>query len=178
MAEIKSTLDLIMEKTAGLVMTDEEKARAKSQEREKQARGLAIRLLDGSLRIRALEKEVVKSGGENPEEFRRMVGQSLIREADLGVEAGNGSDPLSGTSFQEGLTALWPQRAEEITAAVDLCEREYGHALVELKSQKAEEIMDGLKNRGIYGSALRPVVKAEMDQGTFKDRLIDSLNLS
>ena len=47
MGEIKSTMDIIMEKTKGLTMTEEEKAEYKHKELTGKVRGLIQKFLDG-----------------------------------------------------------------------------------------------------------------------------------
>ena len=106
MAEIKSTLDLIMEKTAGLTMSREEKEAAAAEEREKRARGLALRLLEGALRPRDLEAEISGAAGEDRGGFLGLVGADLIQEADLGGEPGSG--------LEEALAVLFPERESEL----------------------------------------------------------------
>jgi hypothetical protein len=51
MAEIKSTIDLIMERTKNLSASPQEREAYQRREREKQIRGLGQRLLDYSLTL-------------------------------------------------------------------------------------------------------------------------------
>ena len=56
MGEIKSTLDIIMEKTKGLTMTEEEKTAFKSKEMEGKVKGALQKFLDGILDVERLKK--------------------------------------------------------------------------------------------------------------------------
>ncbi len=48
MAEIKSTIDLIMERTRNLTMTEEEKEELRNKELTEKAKGWVVRYLDES----------------------------------------------------------------------------------------------------------------------------------
>ncbi len=172
MAEIKSTLDLIMEKTAGLVMSDQEKEKNRGEEREKKARGVALRLSDGTLRLKDLEAEISGSGGRDPEGFRRLVSRGLVQEADLG-RVQNGA---AGPGAEETLAELWPAKAEEIRSLFKEARKAYGLELAKAEALEARKVLDQLRKRGIYGSALRPVVRVELDQEPFKATLAARLS--
>lgn len=58
MAEIKSTLDLIMEKTKNLTLTEEEKKHLKTQEIKDKLNGLFLRYLEGHLKMDNFTREV------------------------------------------------------------------------------------------------------------------------
>ena len=60
MAEIKSTIDLIMERTTNLSSSPEERESWHRQEREKHIRGLLQRLLDYSLTLDDVKDELEK----------------------------------------------------------------------------------------------------------------------
>jgi hypothetical protein len=69
MAEIKSTIDLIMERTKDLSASREEREAWHRQEREKHIRGLVQRLLDYSLTLDDVKDELEreKKGGRAAE---------------------------------------------------------------------------------------------------------------
>ena len=58
MGEIKSTLDIIMEKTKGLTMTEEEKTEYRQQELTGKVRGLIQKFLEGVLKLEKFKVEV------------------------------------------------------------------------------------------------------------------------
>ena len=60
MAEIKSTIDLIMERTKNLSASPQEREAWHRQEREKHIRGLVQRLLDNSLTVDGVRDELDK----------------------------------------------------------------------------------------------------------------------
>jgi hypothetical protein len=60
MAEIKSTIDLIMERTKNLSASPQERESYQRQEREKRLRGLVQRLLGDKLTLDAVKDELAK----------------------------------------------------------------------------------------------------------------------
>ena len=58
MGEIKSTLDIIMEKTKGMTMSDEEKREMKKKEVSDRIRGLTQKFLDGIITYENLKEEI------------------------------------------------------------------------------------------------------------------------
>ena len=58
MAEIKSTLDLIMEKTKGLTMSDEEKEAFQQKELETKLRGSLQKVMEGRLKLERFQMEL------------------------------------------------------------------------------------------------------------------------
>ena len=67
MAEIKSTLDLIMERTKNLTLTEEEKKAIRTKEVKSRIRGWFQRYGDGSLTIRDLKENMDKERATFPE---------------------------------------------------------------------------------------------------------------
>jgi hypothetical protein len=64
MGEIRSTLDIIMEKTEGLTMTTEERKAIQRNEIEGKIRGLFQRYLDGALALEKVQGEIMAMEGE------------------------------------------------------------------------------------------------------------------
>ena len=67
MAEIKSTLDIIMERTKNLTMTDKEKASFRQNETEGKVKGWIQKYQDGIVGLDALRSDFVKERKEYPE---------------------------------------------------------------------------------------------------------------
>ena len=58
MAEIKSTLDLVLERTKNLTLTEEEKKSLQRKELEGKIRGWGQKYLDGLMRLSAVNEAV------------------------------------------------------------------------------------------------------------------------
>ena len=73
MGEIKSTLDIIMEKTRGMTMSDEEKREMKQKEVSDRIRGLTQKFLDGIITYENLKKEISPENGDEKEMTLKAV---------------------------------------------------------------------------------------------------------
>ncbi|MGC8605824.1 MAG: hypothetical protein ACP5VS_19335 [Desulfomonilaceae bacterium] len=62
MSEIRSTIDIMMERTRGMLMSDEDKERLKNEELQKKAKGYALKLMD--------------PGGPNPAALSKLYEES------------------------------------------------------------------------------------------------------
>jgi hypothetical protein len=58
MGEIKSTLEIIMEKTKGLTLTEEEKENFRRKEVEGKVRGVLLKFFDGFMDLENVKKEI------------------------------------------------------------------------------------------------------------------------
>jgi hypothetical protein len=76
MAEIKSTLDLIMERTKGLTLSPEEKEEFQREEWLKKARGWIQKFLEGWVDMDQLKKELF--GREAPAGWKKLLQPEII----------------------------------------------------------------------------------------------------
>jgi hypothetical protein len=80
MAEIKSTLDLVLERTKNLAMTAEEKEKFQRREREENLRGWTRKFLNGLSDLKSLKKEMERVGKELQEEVRNILKELVIEQ--------------------------------------------------------------------------------------------------
>ena len=76
MGEIKSTLDIVLEKTKHLKLSQDEKRAQKSKEFEKRLMGLLQKYLDQLLNLHQLQKELnrlKKSNFENQNKLLKLI---------------------------------------------------------------------------------------------------------
>ncbi|MBW1713850.1 MAG: hypothetical protein JRJ59_11950 [Deltaproteobacteria bacterium] len=163
MAEVKSTLDLALKRSAGLVLSQEEKARQKAEEEDKKARGLALRLVEGRLRQKDIDREIASAQVSDENRFRHLAAWHLIDQVDL---ARLGRDRLEGW-----LRACLGQKADDILGLWDQAASEYRTEFERQAALTVRNQTERLAARGIFGSALRPKPKAELAQAPFKARL-------
>lgn len=78
MAEIKSTLDLVMEKTSHLTASDEEKKAQKRQEIEKQIRGLLLKYQDNLVKKESLKDKLADLRAVHDDAVDEMLKQVLL----------------------------------------------------------------------------------------------------
>jgi hypothetical protein len=149
MAEIKSTIDLIMERTKTLSASPEERESYQRQEREKRLRGLIQRLLDDKLTLDGAKDELAKekkngSAAEVTEVLKKTLAGHVDPEADnerlfrFVIE-------LVGTSLD--------RLGETLTACREKA--------TSWKAVLAERQKKDLESRGITGTAVLPNPEAD-----------------
>ncbi|NQT55992.1 MAG: hypothetical protein HQ551_07155, partial [Desulfobacteraceae bacterium] len=79
MGEIRSTMDIIMEKTKGLTMTEKEKAEFQQRELTGKIKGLIQKFFDGSINLDRLKIEAVALREEQQEMFDQIIKEEAIK---------------------------------------------------------------------------------------------------
>jgi hypothetical protein len=150
MAEIRSTLDIVMEKTKGLRMTDEEKERFWEEGISQRANGLCVRYLDGHMEWEDIEKEILKGEAREIPILKKALLTHLvnsIRLSALNDRAMNAIDLLTTGREKENL-----KRINDLIS-------------IYLKTKKKREkrlradLWAELEKIGISGSAVLPNVE-------------------
>ena len=149
MAEIKSTIDLIMERTKNLSASPQERKAYQQREREKHIRGLVQRLLDDNLTLNGAKDEIAKekkngSAAEVTEDLKKALAGHVDPEAD-NERLFRIVNELAGTPEDRLRETLHAFQAESFGWKTGLLER-----------QKKE-----LETKGVSGSAVVPNPEAD-----------------
>ena len=149
MAEIKSTIDLIMERTKSLAASPEERESYQRQEREKRLRGLVQRLLDDNITLDGAKDELAKEKKNgSAAEVTGVLKDALARHVD--PEADN--ERLF--RFVNELVGTSPERLRE---TLKVCREEANSR----KAVLAERQKKDLESKGITGPAVLPNAEAD-----------------
>jgi hypothetical protein len=154
MGEIRSTMDIIMEKTKGLTMTEEEKEAFRKKETEGKVRGLFQRFLDGFIDAERLKDEIGSLG----EERYAVAREPLLRECMGRMEPGADNTIL--------LDALENAAGLDI-APIEKIILDYNQDLEQQEMDRKQVMQKNLKRLGISGTAVIPNIHA--DQEWIKD---------
>jgi hypothetical protein len=147
MGKIRSTLDIVMERTKGLSMTQEDKGRLKEKELSGHARAMAQRYLDGKMSIRELRSEIQASGG-GKDALLRILREDLI---------GGMAPDLDNSRIIDALEDLW---GFDRKRGVDTV-RSREESLRSEMSSHMDRLMTGLADQGIRGSSVIPNVAVD-----------------
>lgn len=171
MGEIKSTMDIIMEKTKGLTMTEEEKTEYRQQELTGKVRGLIQKFLEGVLKLEKFKVEVAALSAKQENAVNRII----IEESILHIKLGVNNEPVF--------------RILKETAGVDAGSiREMEKAFIDRVAgeqvNRQKSLREKLEKRGVSGSSVIPNLKADPDwkiylsdeNETFKAKILSSLN--
>ncbi|MBI5585028.1 MAG: hypothetical protein HY892_14545 [Deltaproteobacteria bacterium] len=146
MGEIKSTLDLIMEKTRGLALSEEEKKKLKGQEWLGKARGWAQRYLDGMIGPQDLKTGIAALG--EPEEAGNLLKQELVEA--INPEGDN-------EKRWEALEILWGLSRAPYVRIIE----QFRSGLAEAERRRAEALAGLLSEKGISGTAVVPNLQGD-----------------
>lgn len=161
MGEIKSTLDIIMEKTKGLTMSQDEKTEFQHREMAAKIKGLLLKFFDGLIDLDRLRIEAAAIKAENQQIFDRLIREELIKRIEL---EGNTAPVFA---VLEGVTGtnLAPLRELLIDFQRRL-ERER-----DLAEKSLREIY---REKGISGSAVRPNLDANAEWNDCVSKLTET----
>jgi hypothetical protein len=158
MAEIKSTLDIIMEKTKGLTMTDEEKRELKRKEIAGKVKGLIQKFSDGLIDPEGLKMELATLGKGNEDMLRRII----MEEIGGRIKPEGDNKPLL-----EILEAVTGMNIVPIRKMLIDLERN----LEKERAAHEKGLKKRLKKKGISGSAVIPNVDADSQWRDYVSKL-------
>jgi len=142
MAEIKSTLDIIMERTKNLTMTDKEKESFRRKEMEGKVKGWIQKYEDGVIDLAVLRSEFKKEQKEYPEVGHILKSQLI---ACLRLTGDNGKI----LSLLEDVLGMSTNTIKDMIQS-------HKQEMDILRSNKIESLREELKKIKIYGSAVVP----------------------
>jgi hypothetical protein len=148
MGEIRSTLDIIMEKAKDVAVTDEDKAVFMRREVEGKVRGVLQKYLDRFMDAKRLQEEMDALDAD-----RRDMAVAALRRESLGrlVLDGDNGKILEILSRAVGM---------DTTPVKDLI-LQYQQDLQTRQVEREAALRGTLTDRGISGSAVRPNLKAD-----------------
>jgi hypothetical protein len=141
MAEIKSTMDIIMEKTKGLTMTKEEKAEYRQQELTGKVRGLIQKYLDDILNLDRFKDEMAALSGKQEDAVRKTIVEESIPHIRL------------GENNEKVLLILEETNGLDVSPIQDI-ERTFIDRIDAEKTKRERSLREKLKENGIMGSAV------------------------
>lgn len=149
MGEVKSTLDLVMEKTKHLTLSDDEKADQQRKEVEQKIKGLITKFQDSALTMDRLEKEFLMIQNAYTIDQKNLITQEVLNRLNVGRD-------------NEGLIQLLREICEvdvdSIVAMLDEAKQDVQKAKVTI----GNKIKLNLKNElGMSGSAVVPNLEAD-----------------
>jgi hypothetical protein len=148
MTEIKSTMEIIMEKTKDLTMTEEEKDEFKRREVAGRIKGLVQRFLDGFLDLKSIGAELSAMGEEEQSMARRFIREESVTR--IGLDQDN--EPIF--HLLESTTGMDTKDLKEaIESLRQILETKRRGRTVEMKRR--------LEARGISGTAVFPNLAAD-----------------
>ncbi len=171
MAKIKSTLDLVMERTKNLSMTDADKEKLRTKEGADKVRAWIQRYIDGKINAYEMRNNLDAAIEKLPE-IRDILKQELVSH----IRPGHDNSAIMNAL--ERVFDINPGPVEELIAASQT-------QLITRKQHHLTQLLSDLKQGGVYGTAVVPninkssqwqesVLQAREDLGREIIRFIDT----
>lgn len=158
MAEIKSTLDLIMEKTKNLTLSDEERDSLRVGEWTGMVRGWVQKYMDNLMGIPDIGNELARIRKEN----RERIGSILREEILARIDPEDGNERLFRL-MEEFSGILRDEIEDEVRSYKDRLEKE--------KAAKKEALLASLAADRITGRAVIPNIERDPEWRNFREGL-------
>lgn len=151
MAEIKSTLDLVMERTRNWTMTEEEKREQALSELRKSSTGLIHKYVDGFLSMEGFRKEL-------------QTLQQTVEDRNNDVLCEEIASRLDPDQDNQQLIALLTEICGVASGGIESILDEYSGTLSSLTRERADHVRMLLRDScRVEGSALVPNLDADSD---------------
>jgi predicted oxidoreductase (fatty acid repression mutant protein) len=145
MAEIKSAIELAMERTKNLVMDDEEKQKLLIQDAENRLKAIVRRFLDGAVYIDDFQNQYDKI--ELTEEAKRaLLVDIVVSGFDVGEDA----------KLFDLLHVADRKMDNRLKDQLEIFQRRFSEAMEKKSGEVRKRVLARLKKMGITGSALEP----------------------
>jgi hypothetical protein len=158
MAEIKSTLDIIMEKAKKFSVTEEEKQGFKRQELEGKIKGLVQKSIDGILDSERFQVELAALQAEDKDLVDPILKEELVGR--LEVETNS-----------ETLLKMLKSTAGLASKAVRHVMDEFEKKAEKQKESRRKALLENFKKKGISGSAVLPNLDADPEWARIKSEM-------
>src|SRR5512135_2260433 len=145
MAEIKSAIELAMERTKNFVMDDEEKEKLLIQDAENRLKAIVRRFLDGAVCIDDFQNQYDKI--ELTEGAKRAL---LVDIVVSGFDVGE-----DGKLF-DLLHVADRKMDDRLKEQLEIFQKRFSEAMEKKSGEVRKRVLDRLKKMGITGSALEP----------------------
>ncbi len=153
MAEIKSAIEIAMEKTKTLRLSSEEKEKIKEEELQSKAHALVNRFLAVDLNFREVEKELAKYSSAQRDQLEKIMLADLVETLDLDHD---------NDLVLTGIEILSPEKKKAILRTKELMGKYQEEKAAE--QQKTEKVLlTKLAAFGISGSAVLPKVEGSRE---------------
>jgi methanogenic corrinoid protein MtbC1 len=148
MAEIKSTMDIIMEKLKRIEISEEDKKRLLKEDAEQTAKKLMVEYIErGNL------NSIIEQLNRLKEEKREETKKALIKESISKIRPYGDKN----RKLLELISKLLKTDVSQLEEMLSSAEKK----LDQIKERCREDMLNRLKKREIYGSAVIPNVEAD-----------------
>lgn len=153
MGEIRSTIDIMMDRTKGLSLSDEEKKAFKLEELQKRAKGLHLKLTQTPTLVESLLNDIRENEEEDIDKLRSLLWNTFVENLPLGSDNDSYLELMRKLPVSLDRTRLLSELQKELKA----------HAKNRMKARKVALAAERkrLAASGISGTAVVPKLKSD-----------------
>lgn len=152
MTEIKSTMDIIMEKAKKFSVTEEEKKAFRRHELEGRIKGLIQKYLDALVDLEKLKEDIGALRKEEPKELDQLIRREVIER----IQPGENNAPLL-----EILSSVTGADCRPVRKLLE----DFDRKIEQQRLRREDALREDLRKKGISGSAVIPNLDADEKWG-------------
>ena len=147
MGEIKSSLELAMEKTRKVAISEKEKEEMKQKEVLRKATGFFHRYRNGLLTLNEILKQIERMEKETATAVKKILLSQWVEALSLDDEE---------ERILKGIESLEQRNIDEVKEKFRCLLSQYQGEKEKVKEKARLELIENLRKDGIYGSAVEP----------------------
>ncbi len=151
MAEIKSTLELAMERTKKIGISEKERSEIKQKEIGQKVNALSIRYMEGHLSLNEILREM-----EKMDEKTKAIAKEALVSQWIDALSLKGEDE----GLLKGIESLKHRTADQLKEKHHQLLSQYRREEEKVKEKVRAQLTEALKREGIYGSAVELDIEA------------------
>ncbi len=165
MTEIRSTIDLIMERTRGMSLSEDEKEDLRREDFRKKARGLRLRLMDNPSNSDDILSVLQQESEGDRQILEALLWEELVREMPANTHIFQHLDLLEKIPQAEKDKSILREARESFKEATKSRAKDKKKILLREKKK--------LASWGISGSSVVPKLPSDFDAGDDLARLVE-----
>jgi hypothetical protein len=160
MAEIKSTLDLIMEKTQSMTLSEEEKREIRQQELSGKIKGWIQKYEDAVLNLKAIQSEIAKEDASRQTELKKTLQKEVLFRI---------APDKDNSRFLQLLEEICGTDTDAIITMI----HEFRNTMESEQAIILKDLNHRLEEKGISGTAVIPSLYSDAEWNTRHDQSIE-----
>lgn len=166
MSEIRSTIDIMMERTRGMGLSNSEKDQIRKESLEKKAKGYALKIHDYPDSTNKLVQDLMSEPSEDLEELRKLVWNNLVSQIDNNQNLTTFLDQIEKLPFAPSRKDV----LDNFRASLKSAQKDKSKDRKSLLERERKKLADS----GISGTAVVPIITKDSENRGINE-LIDNL---
>ena len=166
MSQIRSTIDIMMERTSGMGLSSSEKDQIRKESLEKKAKGYALKLHDYPDSTKKLVEDLMSEPSGDLEELRKLVWNNLVLKIDNNPNLTTFLDLIEKLPFAPSRKDV----LDKFRASLKGAQKDKSKDRKSLLERERKKLADS----GISGAAVVPVISRDSENKRINE-LINSL---